>query len=392
MKQKLEELKQQFEAEKASIKSVVDLEMAENKYLGRKSGLLTGIMKGLKEMAKEEVAEIGILANQTKNYILSELEAIKNELSGNSGANFDFTVPGNKPKIGHLHLATIAIREIESILSPLGFVRVSHPDVEWDYYAFETLNMPGDHPARDDWETFFIDEAPIKMSLPTNSLKLVKEGRRLLTPHTSSIQVREMEKARPNGGADCGGQGLPIRIMNISKCYRRQIDVSHVPMFHQFEGLVIDQGINITHLKGTVDYFVKKFFGEDRTIRLRPHHFQFTEPSFEVDISCGLCHGTGIIKKETSASHIATQSGGDASHAVAQSAEVCKMCKEGWLELAGAGMVHPNVLKAGGIDPEKYSGFAFGWGVERCFSMKSGLNIDDLRLMYKNDLRFNEQF
>lgn len=359
MKQKLEELKQQFEAEKASIKSAVDLEMAENKYLGRKSGLLTGIMKGLKEVAKEEVVEIGILANETKNYILFELEAIKNELSGNSGANFDFTVPGNKPKIGHLHLATIAIREIESILSPLGFVRVSHPDVEWDYYAFETLNMPGDHPARDDWETFFIDEAPIKMNLPANSLKLVKEGRRLLTPHTSSIQVREMEKGI-----------LPIRIMNISKCYRRQIDVSHVPMFHQFEGLVIDQGINITHLKGTIDYFVKKFFGEDRTIRLRPHHFQFTEPSFEVDISCGLCHGTGKL----------------------DNGEACKMCKEGWLELAGAGMVHPNVLKAGGIDPDKYSGFAFGWGVERCFSMKSGLNIDDLRLMYKNDLRFNEQF
>ncbi len=394
MKQKLEELKQQFEAEKASIKSIIDLEIAENKYLGRKSGLLTGIMKGLKEVAKEEVAEIGILANETKNYILAELEKIKNTLTGNSGIDFDFTLPGKKPPIGHLHLATIAIREIESILTSLGFVRVEHFDMEWDYYAFETLNMPGDHPARDDWETFFIDETPTKMNLPTGSLKLVKEGRRLLTPHTSSIQVREMEKGQ-----------LPIRIMNISKCYRRQIDVSHVPMFHQFEGLVIDKDINITHLKGTIDYFVKKFFGEDRTIRLRPHHFQFTEPSFEVDISCGLCHGTGKIQKDkvssetvikntdSVASHAVAQNGGGvASHAVAQSAEACKMCKEGWLELAGAGMVHPNVLKAGGIDPDKYSGFAFGWGVERCFTMKSGLNIDDLRLMYKNDLRFNKQF
>ena len=261
--------------------------------------------------------------------------------------------------IGHLHLATIAIREIENILKPLGFVRVSHPEVEWDYYAFETLNMPGDHPARDDWETFFIDENPIKMNLPENSLKLIKEGRRLLTPHTSSIQVREMEKGL-----------LPIRMMNISKCYRRQIDISHVPMFHQLEGLVIDKDINLTHLKGTIDYFVKHFFGEDRVIRLRPHHFKFTEPSFEVDISCGLCHGVGRLE--------------DGSY--------CRMCKDGWLELAGAGMVHPNVLKAGGIDPSKYSGFAFGWGVERCFTMKSGLNIDDLRLMYKNDLRFNEQF
>lgn len=351
MKQKLQELKQQFEAEKASIKSAADLEAAENKYLGRKAGLLTNIMKGIKEVAKEEIAEVGTLANETKDYILSGLLEIKSALGGGA-INFDFTVPGKKSPIGHLHLATIAIREIESILEPLGFVRTRHPDVEWDYYAFETLNMPGDHPARDDWETFFIDEEPIKMNLPENSKKLVKEGRRLLTPHTSSIQVREMEKGV-----------LPIRMMNISKCYRRQIDVSHVPMFHQFEGLVVDQGINITHLKGTIEYFVKKFFGEDRTIRLRPHHFQFTEPSFEVDISCGLCHGVG-----------------------------CKMCKEGWLELAGAGMVHPNVLKAGGIDPEKYSGFAFGWGVERCYSMKSDLNIDDLRLMYKNDLRFNEQF
>lgn len=358
MKQKLQDLKQQFAAEKTSIKTPADLEVAENKYLGRKAGLLTNIMKGIKEVAKEEVAEVGTLANETKNYIMAGLEEIKNSLGGGS-IHFDFTVPGNKPPIGHLHLATIAMREIEGILEPLGFTRARHQDVEWDYYAFETLNMPGDHPARDDWETFFIDEAPIKMNLPENSLKLVKEGRRLLTPHTSSIQVREMEKGV-----------LPIRMMNISKCYRRQIDVSHVPMFHQFEGLVIDKGINITHLKGTVEYFVKKFFGEDRTIRLRPHHFQFTEPSFEIDISCGLCHGTGKLEDGTS----------------------CRMCKEGWLELAGAGMVHPNVLKAGGIDPEKYSGFAFGWGVERCYSMKSGLNIDDLRLLYKNDLRFNEQF
>lgn len=361
MKDKLSKLKQQFEAEKASIKTAADLEAAENKYLGRKSGLLTGIMKGLKDVAKEEVAEIGTLANETKNYILSGLEEISGGLAGGS-VNFDFTAPGNVPPVGRLHLATIAIREIEGILKPLGFSRVRHPDVEWDYYAFETLNMPGDHPARDDWETFFIDDSPIKMNLPENSKKLVKEGRRLLTPHTSSIQVREMEKGQ-----------LPIRIMNISKCYRRQIDISHVPMFHQFEGLVVDKGINITHLKGTIEYFVKKFFGPNRAIRLRPHHFQFTEPSFEVDISCGLCQGTGLSR----------QSGATTD---------CKMCKEGWLELAGAGMIHPNVLKAGGIDPDKYSGFAFGWGVERCYSMKSDLNIDDLRLMYKNDFRFNEQF
>ena len=156
---------------------------------------------------------------------------------------------------------------------------------------------------------------------------------------------------------------LPIRIMNISKSYRRQIDASHTPMFHQFEGLIVDEGINITHLKGTIDYFVKSFFGADREIRLRPHHFQFTEPSFEVDISCGVCLGKG-----------------------------CKFCKGGWVELAGTGMIHPNVLKAGNIDPKKYSGFAFGWGVERCYSMKADLNVDDIRLPYKNDLRFLKQF
>lgn len=174
----------------------------------------------------------------------------------------------------------------------------------------------------------------------------------VLTPHTSNGQVREMEKGE-----------LPIRMINIAKCYRRQSDVSHAPMFHQFEGLYVNKNVSIAHLKGVMDYFVKQFYGPDRAIRLRPFHFQFTEPSFEIDVSCGLCHGKG-----------------------------CRLCKEGWLELGGSGMVHPNVLKAGGIDPEIYSGFAFGWGVERSFMMKSGIKIDDIRLMYSNDIRFLEQF
>lgn len=360
MKKKLEQLKLDFGQEIKDIKSPAELEAIENKYLSRKSGLLNDILRGLKEVAKEEVAEIGTFANELKQYIQEEIEILRQKLSGGGQAtSFDFTLPGNLPPLGHLHLVTEAIREIASIFEGIGFQRQRYPDVEWDYYAFETLNMPGDHPARDEWETFFIDTKPIKMHLADNSQKLVEFGKRILTPHTSSGQVREMEKGR-----------LPIRMMNLSKCYRRQIDVSHTPMFHQFEGLVVDKGINITHLKGTIDYFVKKFFGADRTIRLRPHHFQFTEPSFEVDISCGLCHGTGQLE--------------DGSK--------CRMCKEGWLELAGAGMVHPNVLKAGGIDPKVYSGFAFGWGVERCYTMKAGLNIDDIRLLYKNDLRFNQQF
>ncbi|MFA6526177.1 MAG: phenylalanine--tRNA ligase subunit alpha [Candidatus Buchananbacteria bacterium] len=360
MKDQLNKIKEQFGEELPKVKSAEELEELENKFLSRKSGLLTNVMKGLKDVAKEEVAEIGTLANELKNFIAEGINLTKNYLSGGlDNAHIDYSIPGNIPPIGHLHLATIAMREISEIFKGLGFQRQRYPDIEWDYYAFETLNMPGDHPARDEWETFFIDLSPIRMNLASNSLKLVEDGKRLLTPHTSSGQVREMEKGI-----------LPIRMMNISKCYRRQIDVSHVPMFHQFEGLVIDKGINITHLKGTIEYFVKKFFGADRTIRLRPHHFQFTEPSFEVDISCGLCHGSGKL----------------------EDGSFCRMCKEGWLELAGAGMVHPNVLKAGGIDPAEYSGFAFGWGVERCYSMKSGLNIDDLRLLYKNDLRFNKQF
>jgi phenylalanyl-tRNA synthetase alpha chain len=202
--------------------------------------------------------------------------------------------------------------------------------------------MPTSHPARDDWETFFVD-APVNPKL----------GKMVLTPHTSNGQVREMERlGKP-----------PIRMINIAKCYRRQSDISHTVMFHQFEGLVVDTDINITHLKGTIDYFVKQFFGPNRKSRLRPYHFQFTEPSFEVDVTCDICLGKG-----------------------------CKLCKEGWLELGGAGMVHPNVLKAGKIDPQKYTGFAFGWGVERTFMMKSGLKIPDLRLLYSNDIRFLNQF
>jgi phenylalanyl-tRNA synthetase alpha chain len=175
----------------------------------------------------------------------------------------------------------------------------------------------------------------------------------ILTPHTSSGQVREMLRVKTP----------PVRMINIAKCYRRQSDVSHVQMFHQFEGLVIDQDVSIVNLKGTLDYFAKSFFGPDRKTRLRPYHFQFTEPSFEIDISCGVCNGRG-----------------------------CKLCKAGWLELGGAGMVHPNVLNAGKIDSKKYSGFAFGWGVERVLMMKDGINIPDIRMIYNTDLRYLNQF
>ena len=181
----------------------------------------------------------------------------------------------------------------------------------------------------------------------------------VLTPHTSNGQVREMKKGN-----------LPIRMISIGKCYRRQMTARHLPMFHQFEGLMIDENVTITELRGVFDFFVKRFFGPDTKTRLRPFHFRFTEPSFELDISCVVCRGTGKTKAGVK----------------------CKLCKAGWLELGGAGMVHPNVLKAGGLDPKKYNGFAFGWGLERTYMMKGGINLDDIRVLYKNDLRFLEQF
>jgi phenylalanyl-tRNA synthetase alpha chain len=328
----------------AQIVDASDIKELENiriAYLGR-NGKVTNLIKNIKSLPANEKKRAGGLINEVKNTILDTLVTQKNTLKETARDWFDASIPGKKPQIGHLHLVTQAIREISNTFEKIGFVKVRYPEIEWDWYAFESLNIPKNHPARDDWETFFIDTPPHP-----------KYGLMALTPHTSSGQVREMMRVKKP----------PIRMLNIAKNYRRQSDISHVPMFHQFEGLVIDRGISVAHLKGTLDYFARNFFGKDRKIRLRPHHFQFTEPSFEVDISCGVCKGKG-----------------------------CKLCKEGWLELGGAGMVHPTVLKNGKIDPNKYTGFAFGWGVERTFMMKSGLEIGDIRLLYSTDLKFLRQF
>ena len=321
-----------------------NLEETKLQFLG-KSGKLTLAIKEVTKLPIEKRPAFGILANEVKNTIEDALKEQEEILSKKKKSvlleKIDVTNPGIKPSLGHLHLVTQAIEEISSIFGHIGFKRVRYPEIDWDYYAFSALNFPPNHPARDDWETFFISGEP-------NS----KKGKRVLSPHTSTGQVREMEKGI-----------LPIKMLNIAKCYRRQSDVSHTPMFHQFEGLVIDENISIVNLKGTLDYFVKSYFGETRKSRIRPYHFQFTEPSFEVDVTCGVCEGKG-----------------------------CKLCKAGWLELGGAGMVHPSVLKAGGIDSVKYTGFAFGWGIERVLMMKQGLEIDDLRLLYSNKLEFLEQF
>ena len=341
MREELNNLKNNALAQIIDAKNEDVLEELRITYLGR-NGNINELTKEFKNLNDEEKKEMGILLNETKKTIE---EAISSKLSEfkkeKSNAWFDYTIPGKKYNLGHIHLISQTIEEISNVFEKIGFVRVRYPEVEWDWYAFGALNFPVDHPARDEWETFFIDTKPHP-----------KFGAMLLTPHTSNGQVREMSKGK-----------LPIKMLNIAKCYRRQSDVSHTPMFHQFEGLVIDQGLSIANLKGVLDYFVRSYFGESRKSRIRPYHFEFTEPSFEVDVSCGVCKGAG-----------------------------CKLCKEGWLEMGGAGMVHPQVLRNCKIDPSKYNGFAFGWGVERVLMMKEGIEIDDLRLLYSNKLEFLEQF
>lgn len=344
MKEEIINLKNQAIAQIEDAKTPEEVEEIRVNLLGR-NGKLNKLIKNIKELQGDDRKEVGFIINETKKTIEEFLGVQRNKISKDLRSelknSFDETIPGEKQVRGHIHLVTEAINEISDVFEKVGFQRARYPEVEWDYYAFEALNFPENHPARDDWETFFVDTPPS-----------VKYGPMILTPHTSSGQIREMQRTRP-----------PIRMINIAKCYRRQYDARHLIMFHQFEGMVVDENVTLVNLKGTLDYFAKTFFGSNRKTRLRPYHFQFTEPSFEVDITCGVCNGKG-----------------------------CKLCKEGWLELGGAGMVHPNVLKAGGIDPDKYTGFAFGWGVERVLMMKSGINLDDIRLLYSSDLRFLRQF
>lgn len=314
----------------ASAETIKQLARVESEYLGRK-----GIFNlKFDHLDRSDKARLGKEFNLQKQKAIQIVDEKRNEINQKSEReSFDITIPGILPPIGHLHLVTQAIKEITDIFSKIGFIRRRYPEIDTDWYAAEGLNIPKDHPARDDQETFYVSENLV------------------LTPHTSNGQLREMENIKVP----------PIKMINIGKTYRRQIDVSHTPMFHQFEGLLIDKNINISHLIGVGDYFVKNYFGQDRRIRLRPHHFQFTEPSFEIDITCGICAGTG-----------------------------CRLCKAGWVELGGAGMVHPNVLKNGGVDSKKYSGFAFGWGVERVLAMK--YNLPDIRNIYTTDLRILNQF
>jgi phenylalanyl-tRNA synthetase alpha chain len=306
-------------------------------YLSKK-GIFNQQAKLITKLAPTDRAQAGKLLNQLKTQ-LETLATTSSQTKTTDSTWIDLTMPGIPPKQGHLHLITQAIDEIETIFARLGFVLRRYPEIETDWYYAEGLNIPKDHPARDDQETFYISDSVV------------------LTAHTSNGQLREMELLK----------NPPIKMINIGKTYRRQASHTHSPMFHQFEGLLIDENITMTHLVGVSNYFAKNYFGSDRKIRLRPHHFQFTEPSFEVDINCQICKGTGSIGKVR-----------------------CKVCKGGWLELGGAGMVHPQVLINGGIDPNRYSGFAFGWGIERVIMMKHQVT-DNLRELYTDNLAFLQQ-
>ena len=339
MKAELEAIAKQALEELKGAQDLKVLDTVRVKYLGKK-GELTAILKQMGKLSAEERPVIGQLANQVRADIEQMLEQTKTDLEAKAldirlaGETLDVTLPGQKKPLGKKHPLTIVLDELKEIVVGMGFEIATGPEVELDYYNFEALNIPKDHPSRDTQDTFYISDNV------------------LLRTQTSPMQIRTMEKKKP-----------PIRIIAPGRVYRSDaVDATHSPLFHQVEGLVVDKGITMADLKGTLEVFVKRLYGDSTVVRFRPHHFPFTEPSAELDVQCFHCHGEG-----------------------------CSLCKgEGWIEILGCGMVHPQVLLNCGIDPEEYSGFAFGLGLERMVMMRYG--IDDLRLFYDNDVRFLKQF
>ncbi len=339
MKAALEAIRQKILVELQEVHDTQTLENIRIKFLGKK-GELTAILKQMGKLSAEERPVIGQLANEIRafmeEHITERTAQLKKELTQQKlkEEKLDVTLPGKKGSIGKKHPLNLVLEEIEEIFLGMGFSIATGPEIELDYYNFEALNIPKDHPARDTQDTFYISDNV------------------LLRTQTSPMQVRVMEKQKP-----------PIRIIAPGRVYRSDaVDATHSPLFHQIEGLVVDKGVTMADLKGTLEIFVKRLYGEDSVVRFRPHHFPFTEPSAELDCMCFNCHGKG-----------------------------CSLCKgEGWIEILGCGMVHPKVLSNCGIDPEIYSGFAFGMGLERVVMRR--FNIDDLRLLYENDLRFLNQF
>ncbi|QUI24144.1 phenylalanine--tRNA ligase subunit alpha [Vallitalea pronyensis] len=339
MKDKLQAIKE--EALKR-IQDVSDLKILNDirvNYLGKK-GELTSVLRGMKDLSNEERPIIGQLANEVRGMIEDKLEAAKGELAKKVRAKqlaeevIDVTMPAKKKTLGHRHPMNIVLDDIKDIFIGMGYQIVGGPEVETDYYNFEALNIPDNHPAKDEQDTFYITKDIV------------------LRTATSSVQVHTMENQKP-----------PIKIIAPGRVYRSdEVDATHSPVFNQIEGLVIDKNITMADLKGALAVFATELYGEDVKVRFRPHHFQFTEPSAEMDISCFNCGGEG-----------------------------CRICKgEGWVEILGCGMVHPRVLEMSGIDPNEYSGFAFGMGIDRIAMFRYSVN--DIRLFYENDVRFLSQF
>jgi phenylalanyl-tRNA synthetase alpha chain len=356
----LESLRQQFEQDLASAGTEADLRTLRDRYLSRKGGLVSVWLKSLGSAPPEERPRLGQLANATKEYIesvLSQRIDAAAETRPPKGA-VDVTLPGRAPAIGHRHPLSLLRERIEGIFTRLGFLVIEGPELEDDYHNFEALNMPREHPARDMQDTLYL-ASPVR--------SLVGSAATLLRTHTSGMQIRYMEHHQP-----------PVRLIAPGRVYRRdQFDLTHTPMFTQVEGLVVGEGVSLADLKGTLATFARELFGAERRVRLRPSFFPYTEPSAELDISCAVCGGSGLVPPKPGAS--ALGEGG------------CAMCKHtGWIEVLGSGMVHPAVFEAVGFDPERYTGFAFGMGIERIALLKWG--VEDIRLFYENDLRFLEQF
>ncbi len=339
MKEKLAQIREKALAQIKSTDSLDKLNEVRISFLGKK-GELTEVLKGMKDVAPEDRPQVGQIVNDTRAAIEEVLENAKKEISSKmrelqmKAEVIDVTLPAKKNNVGHCHPNTLALKEVKKIFMGMGYEVVEGPEVEFDYYNFEALNIPANHPAKDEQDTFYIND------------KIV------LRTQTSSVQVREMEKGH-----------LPIRMISPGRVYRSdEVDATHSPCFHQVEGLVIDENITFADLKGTLALFARQLFGPDTKVKFRPHHFPFTEPSAEMDVSCFKCGGTG-----------------------------CRFCKdEGWIEILGCGVVHPHVFEMSGIDNDKYTGFAFGMGLERIALLK--YEIDDMRLLYENDIRFLKQF
>ncbi|MGI6659719.1 MAG: phenylalanine--tRNA ligase subunit alpha [Dethiobacteraceae bacterium] len=340
MKEKLQAIADQARAEISAAKTQDALKQVQIRYLGKK-GAMTSVLRGMGQLPPEERPLVGSLANKIRDELTALFAERQNELRQEerlaqmAKERLDVTLPGRPLELGYLHPLTQVMDEIAEIFLGMGFTVAEGPEVETDYYNFEALNLPKDHPAREMQDSFYF----------TPDM--------LLRTHTSPVQVHTMEKMAPQ---------VPVRIIAPGKVYRRDDDATHSPMFHQVEGLVIDHHISLADLKGTLLLFAQQMFGPHQQVRLRPSFFPFTEPSAEVDITCMVCNGKG-----------------------------CRTCKDtGWIEILGSGMVHPRVLEMSGYDPEEYTGFAFGMGVERIAMLKYG--VDDLRLFFLNDLRLARQF